>query len=432
MKSLLAGSVALAAMLWSLQACAANGYFPNAWGAVSKGMAGAGIALDGVGPLAAANNPAAILTVADQELQLAVVMLHAMPAFEVSAPNAPCNSLVCLKPGRVESDPETFLDTAFIPQGGMNWRIGDRQAIALIVYANGGLNSTYPAFDNPGCPPRTEGTGVYCGGVASLDIAQYFIAPTYAMQVNPRWRLGISPILAIEAVEFRGLSAFKALSSDPEHVTNNGHDYALGFGFKFGTQVQVTNTLSFGAVVQTKIDVGSFDAYAGILPNGGQLDIPGYVAIGIGWRFLPRWTVAFDIQRIFYSEVAATGNEPDAPAKLGAEDGPGFGWEDSTIYKIGLRWQTPNAWTWRFGYAHVEPLPVEQGELFLNILAASVMEDQYAIGASWAYSKSSAIDFSFIYSPPNEIKGRNPRFPSQTIEVSLGAYELDLSWRHRF
>lgn len=425
-------SVAVTALLWSAGVWAANGYFPNAWGPVSKGMAGAGIALDGVGPLAAANNPAAILTVADQELQLAVLLLHAMPAFDVSQPAAPCTSVQCLKPGRFEADPETPLDTAFIPQGGMNWRIGDRQAIALVVYANGGLNSTYEAFDNPGCPAVTEGKGVYCSGVASLDIAQFFIAPTYAMQVNPRWRLGISPILAIEAVEFRGLSAFKPLSSDPENLSNNGHDYALGFGFKFGTQVQATDTLSVGAVIQTKIDVGSFDDYAGIFPNGGQLDIPGYIAIGLGWQFLPRWTLAFDVQRIFYSEVAATGNEPDAPRRLGAEDGPGFGWQDSTIYKLGLRWQASEAWTWRAGYAHVEPLPVESDELFLNILAASVMQDQFAVGATWAYSGASAIDFSFIYTPPNEIRGRNPKFPSQTIEVSLGAYELDLSWRHRF
>lgn len=425
------------ALAWSLVVAGANGYFPNAWGPVSKGLAGAGIALDGVGPLAAANNPASILTVADREVQLALLLLHAMPEVDVGPPSGSCtlpNQSQCfpLKPGQVESDSDIPLDIAFVPQGGVNWRIGERQAFAIVVYANGGLNTTYADFDNSRCPPATGQTGIYCSGTASLDIDQFFIAPTYAMQVNPYWRLGVSPIFAIEAVEFRGLGAFKPLSSDPENLTNNGHDYALGFGFKFGTQIQVTDSLSLAAVIQTEIDMGSFDDYAGILPGHGQLDIPAYVAVGIAWKFLPRWTVALDVQQILYSDVAATGNEPDTPRKLGAQDGPGFGWKDSTIYKFGLRWQATDHWTLRTGYAHVNPVPVERDELFLNILAASVMQEQYAIGASWAYNQTSAFDFSFIYSPPNAIAGQNPKFPSQRIEVSLGAYELDLSWRHRF
>ncbi|MDN5939148.1 MAG: hypothetical protein L0H83_10860, partial [Salinisphaera sp.] len=64
--SRMAAITALVAAFWGLAAQATPGYFPNGWGPVTKGMAGAGIALDGVGPLSGANNPAAILGVADQ------------------------------------------------------------------------------------------------------------------------------------------------------------------------------------------------------------------------------------------------------------------------------------------------------------------------------------------------------------------------------
>ncbi|MDN5939147.1 MAG: outer membrane protein transport protein [Salinisphaera sp.] len=436
----LAGAIALATVFWGAAGHAATGYVPNAWGPVSKGMAGAGIALDGVGPLSGANNPAAILGVADQELQLALFAIYAVPRFEVGAPaggSCPVGSgPLCLNPGSSRGDPEAPLNTFFIPQGGMNWRVGDRAAFALIVYANGGLNTTYDDFPNPGCPPppATEGEGVYCGGVTGIDLAQYFIAPTYAMQVTPRWRLGVSPILALETVEFQGLAAFAnpRFSADPDHVKDSGHDYALGWGFKFGTQFQATDSLSVAAVIQTEIDVGSFKDYAGILPDHGQLDIPAYAEFGVAWRFLLRWTAAFDVQRVYYSNVPAFGNEPDAPRRFGADDGPGFGWDDGTIYKFGLSWQASATWTWRAGYAHVDPIPLNEDDLFLGLMAQSVMQDQYALGASWLYGQGGAIDFSFLYSARNEMEGRNRFVPSQRIQVSLEDFELDLSWRHRF
>ncbi|MDN5939202.1 MAG: outer membrane protein transport protein, partial [Salinisphaera sp.] len=371
---------------------------------------------------------------ADQTLQLALFIVYAEPEFDIGplpAGAGQCGPL-CLKPGHGKADPEAPLNTFFIPQGGMNWRLSDREAFALLVYANGGLNTTYDNFDNPRC--ANGGKGVYCGGVAGIDLAQYFIAPTYAMQITPRWRLGVSPILAIETIEIQGLSAFAtpATSTDPEHVSDNGHDYALGWGFKFGTQFQATDSLSVAAVIQTEIDVGSFKDYAGILPDHGQLDIPAYAALGLAWRFLPRWTVAFDAQRIFYSNVGSPGNEPDAPRKFGAEGGPSFGWEDATIYKLGLRWRASNAWLWRVGYARTDIVPLDNDELYVGILAQSLLRDHFAAGATWSFTQASAIDFSFLYAARNEKKGANPKFPSQQIEVSLTDYELDLSWRHRF
>lgn len=428
--------VFLTALIWSAAGHASTGYFPNGWGPIIKGMAGAGIALNGTSPLSGANNPAAILGVADRELQLEVLLLHAKPEFDIgplpagSGPPAPGS--FPLNPGKVEANPDVPLDIFIIPQGGMNWRINERTAFALIVYANGGLNTTYGNFDNPTCPPGTEGKGVFCGGRAGIDLVQVFIAPTLAIQVNDWWRVGVSPILALEAIEIRGLSAFAPRSVDADDLSDNGHDYALGYGLKIGTQVQATDGLSFAAVFQMETDIGSFDDYDGILPDDGQLDIPAYAAVGLAWRFLPRWTVAFDVQRVFYSDVAAQGNEPDTPRQLGAEDGPGFGWEDATMYKLGLRWSPPGNWTWRAGYSRVDSVPIDDDELFFNLLAQSILRDNFAVGATWAYSGATSLDLSFLYSAKNSIDGPNPLFPEQEIEVSLEGYELDLSWRHRF
>src|SRR3546814_6383466 len=63
------------------------------------------------------------------------------------------------------------------------------EAAGVAVYANGGLNATYEAFDNPGCPAGTAQRGTYCGGGASNDLAQLFIAPTRSEEsrVGKEW-----------------------------------------------------------------------------------------------------------------------------------------------------------------------------------------------------------------------------------------------------
>lgn len=427
--------VAATALAWASGAQAATGYFPNGWGAINKAMAGAGIAMDGQAPLAAANNPASILTVADAEFQFNLLLLYANPEFEISDPAPPGGAFPELKAGSYKGDPEVPLNTFLVPQGGMNWRVGERGAFAIVVYGNGGLNTTYDNFDNADfCPPTSEQEGIFCGGGAGIDLVQIFISPTFAMQVTPRLRLGVSPILAIQGVEVRGLSFFAqlGLSSEPDSFTDNGHDYELGHGFKFGAQFQLFDTLSLGAVVQTEVDVGSFEKYEGLLPDGGQLDIPGYISLGLAWRLAPRWVLAFDAQKIYYSDVAAQGNEPDTPRQFGAKDGPGFGWEDTSALKLGVQWDAPGDWVWRAGYAHVLDEPVDDDQLFINIFAQSIMRDQVAFGATWEYSTETTLDFSFLWGIENSISGPNPRFPAQEIEVSLSDYELDLSWRHRF
>ena len=72
-------------------------------------------------------------------------------------------------------------------------------------------------------------------------------------------------------------------------------------------------------------------------------------------------TLAFDTQQIYYSDIPSVGN-PLLPnlvqAPLGAGNGAGFGWDDMTIYKLGLEIDGGGPWVWRFGASHGnQPIP---------------------------------------------------------------------------
>lgn len=411
---------------------ASTGYFPIGWGTISKGMAGAGVALDGRSPLAGANNPAAILTVADQELQLDLFLAYPMPKVNIGDKPTSSSSFPALHPGSYASDPNVPFGIFAIPQLGMNWRIGDKLAVALVIYGNGGLNDTYPTFANPDCPAGTSGEGLFCGGTVELDLKQVFISPTFAARVTPWLRVGLSPIIAVESFKIRGLGVFAANSVDPKHVSDTGRAYSIGYGYKLGLQIRAADGLSFGAVYQTKIVMDAMDRYSGLLPNAGRLDIPSYVELGLAWKFWPDWTLAFDWQRVFYSDSAALSNDPDVPYLLGSAHGPGFGWQNVNSYKLGIRWEASKRWIFRGGYARVSPIPVQNDELFFNIIAQSVTRDHFTAGATWNYSANSSLDVAVLYSPRNSIEGDNPRAPGQRIKASLALLGVNLSWRHRF
>lgn len=427
-------SFSLLFMLLCQPAVASTGYFPDGWGAASRGYAGSGAAI-AEEPLSMANNPASLAGLHGRELQFDVLLLKAYTTVDIGPLNAdPADAdpgAFALPPGRIESDPEVPGDIFVIPQFALSWRLNAHSAIGLAVYGNGGLNSTYDDFDNPVCPPESSGQGVYCSGGAGVDIAQTFISPTYAHQFGDWLRIGVAPILAIQAFEARGLSAFGPVSRDPDALTNNGHDYSLGYGAKLGAQLRLAPRLSMGLVYQTRVRVDPFDDYAGLLPDEGRLNIPPLAQVGLAVDVTPRLTWMLDWRRVFFSRVAAQANSPDAPAPLGASGGPGFGWGNGTSFSTAIRYDTGGPWVWRAGYRYSRS-PVDSEQFFFNLLAASVLKHHVSVGAHYRLSRRIGLDFSFLYAFENDRQGQNSRFPAQRIEASLSDIEMDLSLRYRF
>jgi long-chain fatty acid transport protein len=67
-------------------------------------------------------------------------------------------------------------------------------------------------------------------------------------------------------------------------------------------------------------------------------------------------------------------------ANLGSTNGAGFGWRNTTVYKIGVTRLNPV--TLRAGYVTLDQ-PIPQSQTFFNILAPGVVEDHITLGATW-------------------------------------------------
>ncbi len=399
---------------------ATNGYFANGYGVNDQALGGAGVALP-QDSLDAAVNPANMAFLG-KRYDLGISFFNPNRQYTVNGLPSGAPGTFGLAPGTVKSDAKWFV----IPSFGANWVIDSNSSFGLSVYGNGGMNTQYPTNTFGGSNP----TGV--------DLMQLFIAPTYARKVAEKHAIGITPILAIQRFEARGLQAFAlgGFSSSPNDVTNNGYSYSYGIGARIGYQGEIIPNLNLGLSYQSRTYMTNFDKYAGLFAEQGSFDIPSNWTVGLAYKALPELAFLFDVQRINYGEVKSIANPmlPNlATSLLGMDGGAGFGWKDMTIYKVGAQWRSSKAWTWRAGYSYGNS-PIRSSQVLFNILAPGVIEQHVTAGFTYATTSSQDLNFALTRALSHSVTGPNPlEVPGQqTIELKMDQWQIALGYAWKF
>lgn len=368
-------SALMAGSVW-----ATDGYFPHGYGMKAKGMGGVSIAMTDQA-FAGANNPA-VASFAGNRAELGVDLF--MPNRGASRVNAGPMS------GDVESGSKRFL----VPEFGYNTPINDKLAVGVSVYGNGGMNTDY------------SGTPNFLGGSTPLgiDLMQLIVAPTLAYKLDDRHAVGVSPLLVYQRFKASGLQGFVPMSGDQAHVTDQDYDSSTGMGVRLGYVGKPNDSLTIGASWSPRTSMKKFDKYAGLFAGGGGFDIPENMGLGFAVKATPALTVAADYQRINYSKVPSVGNPSNNAAQLGAGNGPGFGWSDVNVLKLGVQWQLNSVWTLRAGYNQTDN-PIQSRDVSFNIIAPGVITKHYTMGATYALAKDKELSFAYMHAPQNSVSG---------------------------
>ena len=422
----IAFACAAAAPAW-----ATNGYFPHGYGMKAKGMGGVSTALS-QDSLGGATNPAAMVFAGSRIDVGADVFMPQRDAERTGATIPTLN-------GKVDSDKTAFL----IPEFGYNQIIRSDLSLGVTVYGNGGMNTTYPQGDfNCGAGPAN----MLCGsGTLGVDLMQLIVAPTVAYKINEQHAVGFALLLGYQRFKAEGLQAFDnapgfpPFTSAPGSVTNNGYDSSTGVGLRIGYQGRITDQVTLGAAYAPKMNMGRFDKYKGLFAGNGDFDIPAHYSVGVAFSPTPAWTLALDVGRIQYSGVPAVGNPSSNQAPLGASNGPGFGWQDITIFKIGAAWKMSEAWTLRAGYNRGDN-PITSADVTFNILAPGVMKDHFTGGFTYSLDKNSELTGALMYAPRQSVSGSSlfnsvPGFPPNaggTETIGMRQSQIGLAWGRKF
>lgn len=385
-----AAIAALATML-APAAWATNGYFAHGYGMKAKGMAGVGIALP-QDALAAATNPAGMAMVGDR-LDFGVDWFIPKRDSEI------VGNMGGLNGSYDGNGDKSFL----VPEFGYNKMLGWNMALGVSVYGNGGMNSRYNSS-----PFAAGGLGFFGGqNPGGVNLEQLFIAPTFAMKINKDHSLGASIVLAHQRFGATGLQAFSGFSMSPGDVTNRGNDTTTGWGVRLGWTGQVSDNVTLGATYASKIK-GKFDAYKGLFAEEGRFDIPENYGIGIALRATPQLTLAADIQQINYGKIKAIANTVDCmlamSCALGASNGPGFGWRDMTVFKLGVSYEQSKNLVLRAGLSTTRQ-PIPNGQTFFNILAPGVVENHLTLGGTWTLANRNEVTVGYMHAFRKSVNG---------------------------
>lgn len=352
-------------------ASATDGYFTHGYGMKAQGRGGASIAYvdDAFG---GANNPAA-MAYADDQIDLGLTLFSPRRSATRSG----------LGPG-LDGSSTSGSNWFPIPEFAYRRTINDVLAWGITVYGNGGMNTDYPGGGfNCGQGPANMLCGMDSLGV---NLEQLMIAPTLSWEMGPGQALGISPLFAYQRFEAKGLHAFAGipgLSQAPDRLTNNGTDTSTGVGVRIGYLGQFNDAFSFGLTYASKVGMSRFSDYSGLFAEGGKFDLPENYGVGFNWKATDRLGLGLDYVRIIYSGIASIAHPSLVPAQLGADNGPGFGWQDVDVWKLGVEWASSDAWTWRAGFNHTDN-PVRAQDVTFNILAPGVVINHLTLGFTHA------------------------------------------------
>lgn len=434
---------------------ATNGFFTIGYGSKSRGMAGVAIALP-QDAMAAASNPAGISFVGDR----------ADAGLELFNPNRDA-TLDATGMFGARSSEDSGATLFLVPHAGFVKQMDDYTA-SFVMYANGGMNTRYNrniyanAF-GPAVPGFAGALGVPVPnfpntGTLGVNLAQLILAPSIAYKLNEDHSVGVSLLVGYQRFRAYGLGIFTGFSSDPNALTNNGDDDAWGSGLRLGWTGRVTDRLTLGATYSTKINMQEFDDYRGLFSDHGDLDIPANFGVGLAFQLSPAVTVGLDVTRILYSDVNPTGNRGPTGQEfvdsfvnvlngnvpinraLGENDGFGFGWDDQTVYKLGVAWRYSDKWTFRGGFNYGAS-PIDDQENLFNIISLAVVEKHITLGFTYAPNDRNELTVAYMRALPETQSytytatapaalGGAPL--SYTTDISMDQHALEFSYAWKF
>jgi len=450
-KSISILSMIIVSMFVASTAFATNGYFTHGVGTKNKAMAGAGTAHP-QDAIDVANNPAAAALVGKQVV--AGIGLFS-PIRDYTSSESMANGMggaFTIGPNAIDSENEIF----FIPNISASWQLGERSGVAVALYGRGGMDTEWQG-GTASFEPLGPGTGVatlpgtYGGGKAGVNLSQAFLNFTFGRQeLDGQLSWGVSAILAGQSFEAFGLENFAGFTETfassggmqmPANLSNNGHDNSFGGGAALGILWQPNPKFGIGVRYTSKMYMSKLDDYADLFANGGEFDIPANASIGIAYKPVDHVVLTFDVENIWYSDVDSIGNpvqnifdcpplnpgSMDTSGCLGGSNGAGFGWDDMTIFKLGVEYAASEAWTWRGGISYGEQ-PIGSDQMTFNILAPGIMETHVTAGFTRTQQNDNEWSLTFMYAPENSVSGPNNFDPTQTIELTMHEFELEFAY----
>jgi long-chain fatty acid transport protein len=432
---------------------ATNGIFMPGFGVSAHGMGGVGVAY-GRDSLSAAANPANLINVGMRgDMGMSIFNAERSAATGYSAGLTTVSRFGF--DGHAESEGRMYV----MPEMGMSMPLTENLSVgmAFVPLGGGGTNYAYNFFSYFSGGEDNPGTNVPVG--LELIILQAPVSIAY--RVNEDHTIGASLAINIARFHAFGLSSFSVFDTSatggvttitayPDNLSDKGYDYSYGAGIHLGWQGEfLDDRLTLGLVYKSRGYMTKLDSYKGLFAEQGDLDIPSSYGFGIAFKPVKNLVIAADVLRTNYSEVASFGNlgpgtfltgagngpltglpsHLDTSKELGNDDGMGFGFEDQTVYKLGVQYGVNERLQVRLGYNYGKS-PASDNQLTFVSLAPAITEKHYTVGFSYKASEELEIGGMYLHAPSvlQETPIRQNVVGEANAQMEQHVFGVSLSW----
>jgi len=328
---------------------------------------------------------------------------------------------------REKSKPDhlTIADGVYMFPGlGASFKDGDiTYGFTMVPVGGGGSRYNKNLFNCANATPTD------CNEKLGVSLAIMNINPSIAYKIDEQNSVGATLIIGLQVFKAYGLGKFTTFTQtqdDTAKLTNQGTDISYGAGIRLGWLGNfMQNKLTLGAAFTSKTYMSKFDDYSDLFAEQGDLDTPGNIGLGVSYAVSDELMLALDVNYVMYEDVASISNPgPDprsttgpfpvdrATNALGADQGLGFGWDNQTVFKLGVVYQYNPKWTLRGGWNYGKSPLNEETDILFSTVAPAITQNHLTMGATYQWDTDMELSFSYIRA--FEFEQRGPTYINDT------------------
>ena len=390
-KQLLSAAVSAALLVMAHSAHATNGDQMTAMSAAQAGMGGATVA-HAQDALTILVNPAGMadLGIKDVRFDLGFGLLN---------------------PPRTISGSESDSNWYMMPGGGAVFNVNDRLFLGMALGGVAGMGVNAPDIS------------AALGTQPVVTTKQVFrFTPAAAFKVNDALTVGASLNIANQSLAM-------SLPTTSGQV-NLPQNQQFGFGATLGATYKINPKLQAGLVWTSKTDISDMEYNFAGNPGGTtkfDMDMPASVAVGLAFKPMPGLLVEADIKRIFFNDVMSSIPVTNGPA--GFPNPLAFGWDDQTVYSIGVKKEMgPMAISVGYNYGKS---PIGTEDVNSNLGSTAIVEHHLSFGITRKFSDKVSGSFAYTHAFNNEVVSSvpGPGGVINTLEISQNQYNMNISYK---
>jgi len=304
-----------------------------------------------------------------------------------------------LHPPRKVNGQDSGSNYYLMPTGAVAFKVNDKLYLGMGMGGVSGMGVNVPDIaPAPGNQPMVTTKQVFR------------ISPGAAFKVNDQLTLGASL-----NVGYQSLALSNANFSLPQNQQ-------FGFGGTLGAVYKLNDRVQLGAAYTSKTNIKAMEYQTAAGKVSFDMDMPASLAIGAAFKLNDSLLVEADIKRIQFSDVMGnipvTGPGAPYPSVLA------FGWEDQTVYAIGVRKIVNDKLTVLAGFNYGKS-PIGPEDVNANLGSTAVVEKHLSLGVTRKLGKHVRGNVAYTHALHNKVTSNTT---ANSIEMSQDQLNVNVTY----